>query len=260
MNVHGSIALVSGGNRGLGKAYVQALLDAGARKVYVGMRHPTDVSDARLQPIKLDITNEQDVNAAVKACQDITILINNAGVATESPLIEAPSMDGARQEIEINYLGTLAMCRAFAPVLKRNGGGVLVNMLSVVSWYVDPVVGSYSASKAAEFAMTNGVRIELRRQGTLVVGVYAGYIDTDMTANFKVPKSRPEDVARNVIKAINAGEEEVLADEQSRSIKAALKARPESLNERSQQDWDRDHPSEVPSTSRTTGQRRNEGG
>jgi NAD(P)-dependent dehydrogenase (short-subunit alcohol dehydrogenase family) len=238
MNINGSVALVTGGNRGLGKAYVQALLDAGARKIYVGARHLPEVTDPRLQPLKLDITDARDIAAAVEKCQDVNILINNAGVWYGSPLIGAASMDSARKEMETNYFGTLAMCRAFAPTLKQNDGGALVNMLSVVSWFTNPFGGSYSVSKAAEWAMTNGVRIELRAQGTLVVGVHAGYIDTDMAASINEPKVRPEVVAARTIEAIIAGDEEVLADQPSREIRAALDADRHSLNRQMQQAWD----------------------
>src|SRR5258707_5096321 len=129
IDITGSVALVTGGNRGLGKAFVQALLDAGVQKIYVGARHLTAISDSHLQPLKLDITNPSDIAAAAAACQDVTLLINNAGVGGGGPLLAAPSMEGAREEIETNYLGTLAMCRAFAPILGRNGGRALVNIL-----------------------------------------------------------------------------------------------------------------------------------
>ena len=140
MNITGSVVLVTGGNRGLGKAFVQALLDADAKKIYVGARHLTETNDPRLQPLKLDITDARDVAAAAEACQDVNILVNNAGVAFVTPFITAPSMDDAREEMEINYFGTLAMCRAFAPILKKNGGGALVNMLSVASWFTNPFI------------------------------------------------------------------------------------------------------------------------
>lgn len=238
MNVQDSVALVTGGNRGLGKAFVQALLDAGARKIYVGSRHATATSDSRLQPIQLDITNPSDIANAVATCQDLTLLINNAGVASGS-LFTAPTIDGAREEIETNYLGTLAISRAFAPILGRNGGGALVNMLSVLSWYTYPPLASYSASKAAELALTNGIRIELRSQGTLVVGVHAGFIDTEMAANFDGPKSRPEDIAQQTIEAILAGKEEVLADQRSQQAKAALTADPQAFYRQIEANWNK---------------------
>lgn len=238
MNITGSVALVTGGNRGLGKAFVQALLDAGARKVYVAARQLIETSDPRLQPIKLDITNPSDIAAAVEACQDITILLNNAGIAHPGPLLGTSSIDGARADIETNYLGTLAMSQAFAPVLKRNGGGALVNMLSVVSWYTSPSLAFYSISKPAEWSMTNELRIELRGQGTLVVGVHAGYIDTDLAADIDAPKARPADIATATIEALRADREEVLADQTSQEVRAALNADPQALNRQVQQRWD----------------------
>lgn len=238
MHINGSVALVTGGNRGLGKAFVQALLAAGAQKVYVGARQLVETTDPRLQPLKLDITNPQDVAAAALACQDVNLLINNAGIGLPGSFLEAPSLDGARAEMETNYLGTLAMSRAFAPILKRNGGGTLVNMLSILSWYTASPLSSYSASKAAEWSLTNGLRIELRSQGTLVVGVHAGFIDTDMASGFDAPKARPEDIATKTLEAIAAGHEEVLADQRSQEIKAALAADPQSFYQQVQQRWD----------------------
>jgi NAD(P)-dependent dehydrogenase (short-subunit alcohol dehydrogenase family) len=238
MKIKDSVALVTGGNRGLGKAFVQALLTAGAQKIYVGVRHLTETTDPRLQQLKLDITDSRDIAAAASACQDVSILINNAGVARNSPFLAAPSIDSAREEMETNYFGTLAMCRAFAPILKRNGGGVLVNMLSVASWYTNPSMASYGASKAAELALTNGVRIELRAQGTLVVAVHAGFINTDMAATIDAPKVNPEDVAAQTIEGILAGHEEVLADKRSQEIRAALVTDPQSFYRQIQERWD----------------------
>ena len=183
MMIGGSTALVTGANRGLGKALVRALLAAGCAKVYAGARNIAGaVPEGVVQPFQLDITSAEQVAAAAAQCQDVDILINNAGVAAFTPALAAPTLDNARLEMETNYLGTLAMCRAFAPILKQNGGGALVNMLSVVSWFNVPMQGTYCASKAAEWSLTRAVRFELRAQGTLVVAVYAGYIDTDMTS------------------------------------------------------------------------------
>lgn len=238
MQIADSIALVTGGNRGLGKAFVQALLDAGARKVYVGTRKPLETGDPRIQPIKLDVTSAQEIEAAAQACQDVTILLNNAGVASDGPPLAISSIDAARQEIEANYLGLLALSQAFAPILKRNGGGALVNMLSVASWYSYPGLGSYAASKAAAWSITNSIRIELRAQGTLVIGVHAGFIDTEMASAMAGPKARPEDIALATIEGILADREEVLADQRSVEIKTALATDPVAFYRQQQQRWD----------------------
>lgn len=217
MNIENSVALVTGANRGLGLAYAKALLAAGAKKVYAGMRDTSGFEVPGLVPVQINITNAVSVAAAAEQCADVSILVNNAGI------IRSPSTEeGARAEMETNYFGTLAMCRAFAPVLATNGGGALVNMLSVLSWLSLPGTSGYSASKAAAWSMTNGLRHELRAQGTLVIGVHAGYIDTDMAKGVSAPKARPEDVAAQTVAAIGAGHQEVLADALTRQVKAGL--------------------------------------
>jgi NAD(P)-dependent dehydrogenase (short-subunit alcohol dehydrogenase family) len=192
-----------------------------------------------VSPVALDITDPVRVAQAARQCADVSLLVNNAAVMTLSPLIGAASMDGARLEMETNYFGTLAMCRAFAPVLAANGGGALVNMLSVVSWFTNPVNGSYGASKAAEWALTNGVRIELARHGTLVLAVHAGFIDTDMAAGFDASKVSPASVVRQVLDAVEAGQIEVLADERTRHVKASLPRDHELIYPPIQAAWDR---------------------
>jgi NAD(P)-dependent dehydrogenase (short-subunit alcohol dehydrogenase family) len=238
VKTEGAVALVTGSNRGLGKAFVRALLDAGAAKVYAAARDASSVIESGATPLGLDIRNDHDIAAAADACHDLTVLVNNAGIAKFTPLIGAPSMDAARDEIAVNYLGTLAMCRAFAPVLAANGGGAIVNVLSVVSWITVPISGSYCVSKAAELAMTNGVRVELGAQGTLVVGVHAGYIDTDMTVNLAIKKITPEDVVSATLAALERGETEVLADDRSRDVKNRLRDDPASLDRVMQSIWD----------------------
>ncbi len=240
MNIDGAVVLVTGANRGLGKSFVRAMLDAGAAKIYAGVRKLGEVSaTANVVPLKLDITNEDDVENAARVCHDTTILVNNAGVAHFVPLIGAPSMAAARDEIAVNYLGTLAMCRAFAPALGKNGGGAIVNVLSVVSWITVPISGSYSVSKAAELAMTKGIRVELRSQNTLVVGVHAGYIDTDMAAHTTMKKTTPDAVVAATLAAIERDETEVLADERSRDVRRRLSSNPASLDDEMQEIWDK---------------------
>lgn len=239
-HIEGTTALVTGGNRGLGKAFVQALLDRGAAKVYAAARDPRaiDVTDARVEPVQLDITNLDDIAAAARDCTDVSLLINNAGAMLLRPFLSAPDMSAARTEMETNYFGTLAMARAFAPVLGAAGGGSLVNMLSVVSWYAPPFNASYCASKSAQWALTNALRVELRAQGTLVVGVHAGFIDTDMAAAVDDPKISAQQVAAQTLDAIEKGQPEVLADEWTRHVKNSVATDQDSLYPAVQRSWD----------------------
>jgi len=222
MQIKGAVALITGANRGLGRAYARALVQRGARTVYAAARHPEDVDDPDVTPLKLDITSPEQVAHAAHDCGELTLLINNAAELRQSPLIGAGSLEDARVQMETNYFGTLAMCQAFAPVLARNGGGALVNMCSVISIFNRPSIGSACASKAALWWITNGIRIELRPQATLVVSVHAGFIDTRNAVGFDGPKHAPADIAARVLDAVEAGQEELLADEQTRRMKAAL--------------------------------------
>jgi NAD(P)-dependent dehydrogenase (short-subunit alcohol dehydrogenase family) len=219
MDIRGKIALVTGANRGLGRAFAEALLEAGATKVYAGARDPSAVIDPRVTPIHLDVTSSRDIAAAAATCTDIEILINNAGAMLATPVLAENSEDVLRREMEVNVFGMLAMSRAFAPVLARNGGGVLVNMLSVVSWYVYPFNSTYCATKHAALAVTDGLRIQLKAQGTIVIGVYAGLIDTEMGATLSSgPKTSPRQVAEKTIQGIRSGIEHVVADDSATSL------------------------------------------
>ena len=222
MQIEGSVVLVTGANRGLGKAFATALLEAGAAKVYAGARDISTVTDTRFTPIQLDVTDPDSVVAAAETASDVTIVVNNAGISTGGSLLGALNLDGARRDIETNYFGTLQVSRAFAPVLAANGGGALVNMLSVLSFITFPHLGSYSASKSAAWSLTNALRVELQEQGTLVVGVHAGYIDTDLTSGLDAPKLTPEFVAEATVAGIRNGELEVLVDDLSRQVKGGL--------------------------------------
>ena len=240
MAIAGARALVTGANRGLGKAYVDELLNRGAAGVYAAARDPdtVDVSDDRVIPLRLDVTTPDDVRAAASRCADVAVWINNAGAMLRRPLMAAPDLSAARTEMETNYFGTLSMCRAFAPVLARHGGGALVNVLSVVSWLASPFNGSYAASKSAEWALTNAIRIELRASGTLVVGVHAGWIDTDMANNVPESKISPGDVAAQTLDAVERGDEEVLTDDGTRAVKASLPSDHSLLYPAIQKRWD----------------------
>jgi NAD(P)-dependent dehydrogenase (short-subunit alcohol dehydrogenase family) len=227
MKIRNSTAFVTGANRGLGLAYAKALLAGGARKVYAGARDPSTVPVLEgFVPVRLDVGNADDIAAAAARCSDVDLLINNAGIIGDEPLLGENGTDALRKVLDTNLYGVLATSRAFAPVLRANGGGALVNMLSALSWVSLPKTSAYSVSKAAAWALTNGLRNELRGQGTQVTAVHAGYIDTDMVRDVDSPKARPEDIAKAVLDAIEAGASEVLADDTARHVKAGLGATP----------------------------------
>jgi NAD(P)-dependent dehydrogenase (short-subunit alcohol dehydrogenase family) len=221
MNIHDSTALVTGANRGIGKAFADALLDRGAAKVYAAVRDVATVTDPRLVPIQLDVTEPDRVAAVARELDDVQVVVNNAGVLYVGVPLTA-SLDAARVELETNYLGLVSMTQAFAPVLERNGGGAFINVLSVFSLVATPLLPTYSASKAAAWSFTNAARIVLKRQGTHVVGVHAGPVDTDMTAAIDLEKIPPATVATSALDALEADEPEAVVDDYSRVIKAAL--------------------------------------
>ena len=238
MKIEGAVALVTGADRGLGQADARELVSRGAAKVYGAARHPGQVTEPGVTPVGLDITDPGRVAEVAEQCADVSLLVNNAGVLKYSTFIGAPSLDAARQEMETNYFGTLSMCRAFAPVLAANGGGAIVNMLSVTSFYTNPFDASYGASKAAGWSLTNGVRLELHHQGTLVIAVHAGFIDTEMAALVDAPKISPQSMAQQICDAIEAGQVEVLADERTRFVKASLPRDQELIYPPVQEFWD----------------------
>ena len=225
MKIKDSVAFVTGANRGLGAAFAKALLAAGARKVYAAARDPGSVDIPGVHPVRLDVTRPGEVLAAARDFGDVTLLVNNAGISNGTGLLKGQtSLDAFRAEFEVNTFGLLAVSQAFAPHLAANGGGAIVNVLSALSWATLPVPGSYSATKAASWALTNGLRQDLQAQGTQVVALHVGFMDTDMTAKINAPKSRPEDVVAQVLAALEAGESEVLADAVSQQVKQGLSA------------------------------------
>jgi NAD(P)-dependent dehydrogenase (short-subunit alcohol dehydrogenase family) len=224
MSIKDSVALVTGANRGLGLAFARALLARGARKVYAAAREPSTITLPGVVPLQLDVTNAAEIAAAVEQARDITLLVNNAGISRGSSLLGANALDAARAELETNVFGPLATSRAFAPVLAGNGGGAIVNVLSVLSWVSLPPVATYSLSKAAAWSLTNGLRGELAAQGTHVLALHVGYMDTDMAKGVPGAKASPADVANLALDGVEARTAEVLADQISQQVKGGLSA------------------------------------
>ena len=215
------IALVTGANRGLGRRFAAEFVERGA-KVYAAARRPETIDLPGVTPVQLDITDPESVRRAADFAGDVNVLVNNAGISTRASLLTG-SLDDVRLEMETHYFGTLNVTRAFAPIIERNGGGAILNVLSVLSWMHLPVSGAYSAAKAASWAMTDALREELRPRGIHVAALHVGFMDTDM-ADF-VPadqKSDPGVVAKIALDGLFAGEPEILADQVSRTVKAQL--------------------------------------
>jgi NAD(P)-dependent dehydrogenase (short-subunit alcohol dehydrogenase family) len=222
MHIQNSVAFVTGANRGLGRALTLALLARGARKVYAGVRDGASVDIPGAIAITLDVDDPQQVAAAAAACGDVDLLINNAGIAQMFDYMDADAVARGRAMFETNVFGVVRMSQAFTPVLRANGGGALVNILSVASWVNAAPLSLYAASKAAAWGVTNGLRTSLADQGTLVTGVHVGFMDTDLTAGIDLPKTSPHAVAETILAGIEAGLTEIRADDISELVKQGL--------------------------------------
>ena len=224
MKIDNAIALVSGANSGIGLAFTRELLARGARKVYAGARDPSSIKQSGVEPIRLDVTNPAEVAAAAARAGDVTLVINNAGVAHPGGFLAGDSEALARRQLETNFFGMLRMSQAFAPVLAANGGGALLNVLSIASWINGGQLAAYAASKSAAWSLTNSLRHELAAQKTHVLALHMAFVDTDLTRGIDGPKSSPQEIVRRALDGLEAGLDEVLADERTRLVKQGLTA------------------------------------
>ena len=224
MKIENSVVLVTGANRGIGLAFARELLARGARKVYAAARNPATVTLDGVQALQLDVTKPEQIAAAAHLAADVTLVINNAGIAQPGGFVAQDSDAVARRIFETNFFGVLNVSRAFAPVLKANGGGALLNVLSVASWVNGGELAAYSASKSAAWSLTNALRHELATQKTQVLGLHMAYVDTDLTRGFEVQKSSAEEIVRHALDGLEAGADEVLADVLTQQVKQGLAA------------------------------------
>jgi NAD(P)-dependent dehydrogenase (short-subunit alcohol dehydrogenase family) len=224
MKLENSVVLVTGANRGIGLAFTRALLARGARTVYAAARNPATVTLRGVQALQLDVTKPEEVAAAAQHAADVTLVINNAGIAQPGGFLASDSETVSRRIFETNVFGMLSMSKTFAPVLKANGGGALLNVLSVASWVNGGELAAYSASKSAAWSLTNALRHELAAQRTQVLGLHMAYVDTDLTRGFDVQKSSADDIVQRALDGLEAGADEVLADALTQQIRQGLTA------------------------------------
>jgi NAD(P)-dependent dehydrogenase (short-subunit alcohol dehydrogenase family) len=230
VELRNATVLVTGANRGLGAEFVRQLIERSAAKVYAAARRTETVpgGDIRIVPTSLDITDEAMVAAVASTATDVDVVINNAGVMTMQNLVTG-DLDAIRLELATHFWGTLSMTRAFAPILASNGGGAILNVMSVGSFQVFPGNGAYAVAKAAEWQLTNSTRLELAANGTHVLGLHLSATDTDMLAGVDMPKNDPAEVVRQALDGLETGLDEVLADSDTRAVKALLAHSPKDM-------------------------------
>jgi NAD(P)-dependent dehydrogenase (short-subunit alcohol dehydrogenase family) len=224
MKIDNAIALVTGANRGIGLAFTQELLARGARKVYAGARDPATVVQSGVEPIRLDVTRPEQVAAAAARARDVTLVINNAGIGQAGGFLAADSEEVARRLLETNFYGVLRISKAFAPALAANGGGALLNVLSIAAWINGGQLAAYAATKSAAWSLTNSLRHELAAQRTQVTALHMAFVDTDLVRDIDGPKTSPQEIVKRALDGLEAGLDEVLADERTRLIKQGLTA------------------------------------
>lgn len=226
MELRNAVAVVTGANRGFGRHLAAQLVERGA-KVYGAARRPETIDLPGVIPLRLDVTDQESIREAARVASDATLLINNAGISTGVTLIGG-DVDEVRREMETNFFGPLAATRAFAPVIEANGGGAVLNVLSVLSWVHPAGLGSYAASKAAAWALTGATRDELAPRGIAVSALHVGYMDTDMATGVPADrKTAAADVAAQALSGIEAGLSEIIADELTQQVKQSLAAAPQ---------------------------------
>lgn len=226
MQLDNATVFITGANRGIGQAFAREALARGARKVYAAARDAASITLPGVEAIALDVTQPAQVAAAAARCGDVTLLVNNAGIALMGDFLADDAVESARAQLEVNYFGPLLLARAFAPVLAANGGGALLNVLSIASWISSPALAVYGSSKSAAWSLTNGLRHALRGQGTQVLGLHMGFVDTDLTRGMDAPKSSPQAIVQAAFDGLAAGAEEVLADAITQQVKQGLSAQP----------------------------------
>jgi NAD(P)-dependent dehydrogenase (short-subunit alcohol dehydrogenase family) len=224
MKIENAVVLVTGANRGIGRAFARELLARGASKVYAGARDPATVTQSGVQVLRLDINRPEEVAAAAALASDVTLIINNAGIAEPGGFLAADSEEVTRRIFETNFFAMLRVSKAFAPILKANGGGALLNVLSIASWVNVGELAAYSASKSAAWSLTNALRNELAVQKTQVLGLHMAYVDTDLTRGLDARKSSPEEIVKRALDGLESGVDEVLADELTLQVKLGMTA------------------------------------
>lgn len=224
MKIENAVVLVTGANRGIGRAFTRALLERGARKVYATARDPSTIDQDGVHPLQLDVRRREDAEAAALLATDVNLVINNAGIAETGGFLSPDSEDMTRRIFETNFYGVLNVSKAFAPVLKANAGGALLNVLSIASWVSGGQLAAYSASKSAAWSLTNALRQELAAQKTQVMGLHMAYVDTDLTKGLDAPKTSAEEIVRIALDGLEDGAQEVLADAFTREFKQAMSA------------------------------------
>lgn len=227
MQLQNAVVFITGANRGLGLAFAKQALAQGARKVYAAARNPDSIPLQGVVKVKLDVTSNADIQRVARDYADVTLLINNAGVAEIGGILHANATDMLRRQLETNVFGPLQLSQQFAPVLAANGGGAIVNVLSIASWITGPLLATYAVTKSAAWSMTNALRQELQAQHTHVLGLHVGFIDTDLTKDLAVPKVSADFVVEATFNGLAEGAHQVLADDLTKQVHGALSTHPQ---------------------------------